>query len=143
MKGEISIETAAIEGTKEYNTLGSNPKTIQEYVNLPPGLSAIAIGRKDGVKTKSAVGLICFPSNGMAGETSCPLAIATDMMIEGKFTNHGVFTPEESIDPNEFFERLAPYCGKNNLSEIKAEAKTTNAQKSKRFSNTSSMFEVT
>jgi hypothetical protein len=37
------------------------------------------------------------------------------MMIEGKFTQKGVLTPEEAFknNPMEFFDRLALYCGKN------------------------------
>jgi len=51
----------------------------------------------------------------MAGVTSIPLGIATIMLIEGKITQKGVLTPEEVFknNPMEFFDRIAPYCGKN------------------------------
>ena len=49
----------------------------------------------------------------MAGVTGIPLAIATIMLIEGKISKRGVLTPEEAINPIEFFNKLAPYCGKN------------------------------
>jgi len=50
----------------------------------------------------------------MAGITGVPLAIGAIMMIDGKINKKGVLTLEEAItEPMEFFNRLAPYCGKN------------------------------
>lgn len=50
----------------------------------------------------------------MTGITGVPLAIGAIMMINGKINKKGVLTPEEVIpEPMEFFDRLAPYCGKN------------------------------
>jgi len=50
----------------------------------------------------------------MAGITGVPLAIGAIMMIDGKINKKRVLTPEEAIiEPMEFFNRLAPYCGKN------------------------------
>ena len=54
----------------------------------------------------------------MAGVTGVPLAIATIMVIEEKISEKGVLTPEESINPIEFFNRLAPYCDKKNAEDL-------------------------
>jgi saccharopine dehydrogenase-like NADP-dependent oxidoreductase len=59
-----------------------------------------------------------FPYDEMAGVTGVPLAIATLMLIEGKIEKIGILTPEESIDPIEFFDRLAPYCDKKNAEDL-------------------------
>ncbi|MBA7705608.1 hypothetical protein ES703_114440 [subsurface metagenome] len=41
--------------------------------------------------------------------------ILADKIFEGKITQKGVLTPEEVFkeNPMEFFDRIAPYCGKN------------------------------
>ena len=64
------------------------------------------------------MGLIRIPHGGMAGETCVPLVIATEMLLEGKIRAKGVLTPEESSDPNEFFERFAIHCGADSADEI-------------------------
>ena len=54
------------------------------------------------------------PYGAMAGITGIPLTIGAIMMIDNKINKKGVLTPEEAItEPMEFFDRLAPYCGKN------------------------------
>jgi saccharopine dehydrogenase-like NADP-dependent oxidoreductase len=73
---------------------------------------------KDGKNKKVCLTLDKFPYDEMAGMTGIPLAIATMMLIEGKITKNGVLTPEESIDPIEFFDRLAPYCDKENAEDL-------------------------
>jgi len=81
----------------------------------PPILSVIATGLKNNKKKKIAVALERIPYDEMAGVTGVPLAIATIMFIEGKITQKGILTPEEAFknDPMAFFDRLAPYCGKD------------------------------
>lgn len=84
---------------------------------VPPTLCSIAIGKKDNKRKKIAIGLKRYPfgeiMEGMDGMTAVPMVIATTMIIEGKIKKTGVFTPEASIDPEEFFKRYIPYCGDN------------------------------
>lgn len=114
----MPIDEATIELTKGFAVMGSRSDISEDYLNPPPGLSAQAIGTKNGIRKKSGVGLIRVPANGMAGETSIPLVIAMEMLLEGKIKTKGVFTPEESIDPKEFFNRFAIHCGAKSADEI-------------------------
>ena len=68
---------------------------------------------KENSRKKIAIGCYRNPYGEMAGDTGIPLAIATLMMIEGKIKKKGVLTPEEVINPNDFFDHYAKYCGKN------------------------------
>jgi saccharopine dehydrogenase-like NADP-dependent oxidoreductase len=87
---------------------------IWRLFKLPPELCAIAKGRKAGTQLKVAIGTKYRPygevEEGMDGITAIPLAVAALMLIDGKITKKGVLTPEESIDPEEFFTRYAGYC---------------------------------
>ncbi|MFX0156148.1 MAG: saccharopine dehydrogenase family protein [Candidatus Hodarchaeota archaeon] len=107
----ISLDKKARELTKRA-LMGRGP--LREYLGGPPNLSVIAIGIKNGKRKKVAVALGHNPYGYMAGLTGVPLAIATIMLIEGKIKKRGVLTPEEAFpDPMEFFNKMAPYCGKN------------------------------
>ena len=116
---EITIEDATLGLEKEWGEL--NDKALkdmslaEQYMGGPPTLSVIATGTKDGKRKKVGVALAREPFGAMAGVTSIPLGIATIMLIEGKITQKGVITPEEAFkeNPMEFFDRIAPYCGKN------------------------------
>ncbi len=114
---ELTIKEASLALEDEFLRLFKQAKMLRapfkEFYGGPPDLCAIAYGMKNGLKKNVAVALARNPYDEMAGLTGVPLAIATIMMIEGKITAKGVFTPEESIAPMEFFENLAPYCGNN------------------------------
>lgn len=115
---KITIQEAAIALVKKERELYRRAKMgktpLREYLGGPPNLSVIAIGTKNGKRKKVAVALGHNPYAQMAGLTGVPLAIATIMLIEGKINKKGILTPEESIsNPMEFFNRMAPYCGKN------------------------------
>jgi saccharopine dehydrogenase-like NADP-dependent oxidoreductase len=111
---EISISEASIEFFKESSRLERDPEIVKEYMNIPPGLCVIATGIKDGKRKKVALAIQNAPFGAMAGVTGVPLAIAALMLINGEIKEKGVVTPEEAIsDPIDFFDRLAPYCGKN------------------------------
>ena len=91
-------------------------KMLKEYRHAPPTICIIATGQKNGIRKRVGVGIHHKPYDtleGLAGITSVPLAVATMMLIDGKISEKGALTPEEAIDPDEFFNRLAPYCGKN------------------------------
>lgn len=116
---ELTIEEATLALTQEWAKL--NEKALQDknfvnqYFGGPPTLSVIATGTKGGKRKRIGVALAREPFGAMAGVTSIPLGIATIMLIEGKITQKGVLTPEEVFKNNlmEFFDRIAPYCGKN------------------------------
>ena len=116
---ELKIEEATLALTKEFAELTEkafkDKAILEQYVGGPPTLTVIATGTKDGKKKKVGVGLAREPYGEMAGVTSVPLGIATIMLIEGKITQKGVLTPEEAFkdNPMEFFNAIAPYCGKN------------------------------
>ncbi|MFX1444509.1 MAG: saccharopine dehydrogenase family protein [Promethearchaeota archaeon] len=116
---ELTIEDATLALGKELADLTKrafkDKAILEQYVGGPPTLSVIARGIKDGKRKKVAVGLDREPFGEMAGVTSVPLGIATIMLLEGKIVQKGVLTPEEAFkdNPMEFFDRIAPYCGKN------------------------------
>ena len=116
---ELTIEEATLALGKEFGEFierAFKDKTIlEQYAGGPPSLSVIAIGTKDEKRKKVAVALGREPFGEMAGVTSVPLGIATIMLVEGKITQKGVLTPEEAFkdNPMEFFDGIAPYCGKN------------------------------
>lgn len=113
LNNELAITDAAMAWWKETKQLYKKPHRWREYFKMPPILCAIVTGMKNGRRKKIAIGLKHIPYAEMAGLTGIPLAIATLMLIEGKIKLKGVLTPEEAIDPTEFFDRFALYCGKN------------------------------
>lgn len=84
---------------------------------IPKELCVTVTGVKEGARKKIGIGLKRGPYGdiigGMDGATGVPLAIAALMILEGKIKEAGVLTPEEAIDPEDFFNRFASYCGKN------------------------------
>ena len=111
---EITVSEASVKFAEETRSIRRTDGIIKEFSGMPPGLSVIATGIKDGIQKKVAIANNSVPFGGMAGVTSIPLAIATEMLINGELTEKGVFTPEEAIlDQMEFFNRYAKYCGEN------------------------------
>jgi len=115
---ELTISEASVDFSKELRKRArSDPEVMKEYADLPPGLSVIATGIKNGKRKKVAIAGQCAPFGAMAGVTGVPLAIGALMLLEGKINEKGVFTPEEVInttkDLEDFFDRFAGYCGKN------------------------------
>lgn len=115
---ELSIREAAIELNKEFKELEKeayqDQSLLDKFLGGPPTPCVVAMGIKDGKKKRIGVTLGHQPFGEMAGMTGIPLAIGTIMLIEGKTKkNIGVITPEETFQPKEFFDRMAPYCGRN------------------------------
>ncbi len=115
---ELTISEASIEFYKELRMRARRePELLKEYVNLPPGLTVVATGTKDGKRKKVAIAGQRAPFGAMAGVTGVPLAIGAFMIIEGKIKERGVLTPEEVInnreEVEEFFDEYAKYCGKD------------------------------
>ena len=80
-----------------------------------PGDFALAVGIKDNHKTTVGAHLRSLPTGGfekmtMGSITGVPMAIGLKMLAQDKISKKGVFAPEDSIDPNVFFNELAPLC---------------------------------
>ena len=78
-------------------------------------LFAHAAGTKDGKPRKVGARLSAAPFGGMKNETmggvtGVPLATALAMFAKGKIDHRGVFAPEGAMDPDAFFDELAPLC---------------------------------
>lgn len=115
--GLVSIERAAawvewLEGA------GKPAKTPDDYVReiaaetslrLPP-LFALATGRKEGRAATVASALLSAPAVGMGGATGVPLALGLAVLRPEGEQRRGAFAPEALLDPDAFFDRLAPLC---------------------------------
>jgi saccharopine dehydrogenase-like NADP-dependent oxidoreductase len=75
-----------------------------------PELFALARGRKGGKEQSIGASLTSAPARGMGGATGVPLAVGLRMLIDGQISAKGVHPPETCIDPNLFFDALAPLC---------------------------------
>jgi hypothetical protein len=78
-------------------------------------LFAYAVGTKDGKPRRVGTRLSAAPFGGMkqetmGGVTGVPLATALAMFAKGKIGRPGVCAPEGVIDPDAFFDELAPLC---------------------------------
>jgi saccharopine dehydrogenase-like NADP-dependent oxidoreductase len=112
-----SIERAA--AWVEYlEGVGAPVKTPEDYVReitapgtrrVPP-LFAVARGRRGGQAATVAAAVRSAPAVGMGGATGVPLATALGVVGPLLGTQCGVFTPEGYIDPERFFDALAPLC---------------------------------
>ncbi|MHA1383655.1 MAG: saccharopine dehydrogenase family protein [Candidatus Helarchaeota archaeon] len=118
---ELTVTEAAILIDKELNKLSSILillwELLKRFFKVPPELCVTVTGLKGGRRKKVAIGIKYRPwgeiDEGMDGLTAVPMAIAAIMIIEGRIQVKGVLTPEESIDPKEFFEIYAKFCKKN------------------------------
>ena len=75
-----------------------------------PMLFGYAEGARDGREARAAASLTSLPPGSMGGMTGVPLAVGLEMLHAGIIDRKGVFAPEEAIDPDAFFDRLAPLC---------------------------------
>lgn len=105
--GVLSLRDAARELEKSDDAEGA-PK--QKPLKNLPGLFGWAQGVKDGCPAVSAVWLRGLPAGGMGGNTGVPLALALNLFAGEVRLRAGVLTPEEAIDPDWFFDLLAPLC---------------------------------
>jgi len=111
-KEALTVSEATVKFDRELRNMMKNGDLMKEYIGMPPSLSVIAIGTKNGMRTKVAIANNRVPFGGMAGVTAVPLTLAVDMILSGEITEKGVLTPEEAIlDPMEFFNRYAKRCG--------------------------------
>lgn len=76
---------------------------------LPP-LFALATGSKNGAPRSIGALILGAPSGGMGGITGIPLALGLPLFASSEAPRRGVFAPEGAVDPDAFFEALAPFC---------------------------------
>jgi saccharopine dehydrogenase-like NADP-dependent oxidoreductase len=116
-RGLVSLERAAA-WVEWMEGVGKPAKSPQDYVReilddrvprLPP-LFAVAVGRKGGSPASAAATILSAPGVGMGGATGVPLAVGLAVARPDGEQKRGVFPPEAIIDPQAFFDRLAPLC---------------------------------
>jgi saccharopine dehydrogenase-like NADP-dependent oxidoreductase len=71
---------------------------------------ALARGTRDGKLASVGATVLGMPSGGMGGATGVPMAVALSMFASGKIDRRGACAPESVIDPDPFFDALAPLC---------------------------------
>ena len=115
--GVLSIDRAA-GWIERLEGVGKPAKTPADFVseavggaekNLPP-LFAVARGVRHGTPASVAATLISAPASGMGGATGVPLATALAVVRPERGSKHGVFAPEAIVEPDAFFNALAPLC---------------------------------
>ena len=74
-----------------------------------PYFFSMAKGMKDGREAAAFASIKSIPT-GMDGATGIPLALGTLMLLQGHVRRQGVMAPEKAIDPDRFFNLLAPFC---------------------------------
>jgi len=121
----ISLERAA-GWAERWEGAGDEVKTTEQYIEefarfdedagrrLPP-LFALARGKRDGRAATAAAAVLSAPARGMGGATGVPLGVGLGMLGQLDGDRHGVFAPEAVIDPDAFFDRLAPLCSPERL----------------------------
>lgn len=80
-----------------------------DSTRLPP-LFALAKGKKDGKTASVAAAILSAPAVGMGGATGVPLALGLDVLRPDGECKRGVYAPESVIEPDRFFDRIAPLC---------------------------------
>jgi saccharopine dehydrogenase-like NADP-dependent oxidoreductase len=125
--GLVSLERAA-RWVEWLEGVGKPAKTPDQYVReivaenhakLPP-LFAIARGWRNGEPAAAAATVLSAPPVGMGGATGVPLALGLAVVRPDMNQKRGVFAPEAIVDPDVFFDDLAPLCepvkeGRENL----------------------------
>ena len=109
--GQLSVEQAAamITGPVPDDMRQGDPDGRASSAALPP-LFALASGERDGAPRRVGALILGAPDGGMGGITGIPLAVALALFESGSIHRRGVFAPEGAVDPDAFFEELAPYC---------------------------------
>ena len=78
---------------------------------MVPDVWALAEGVANGRRVRIGVSTDVLPDGEMGESTSIPLAICAGMLARGEVSTPGVHAPEAVMDPDLFFERLAPFAG--------------------------------
>jgi saccharopine dehydrogenase-like NADP-dependent oxidoreductase len=115
--GLLSIERAGA-WVEWLEGVGKPAKTPEDYVRelvdqqsakLPP-VFAMARGQREGKEATVAATILSAPPVGMGGATGVPLALGLAIVRPDGEQKRGVYPPETLINPDEFFDTLAPRC---------------------------------
>jgi saccharopine dehydrogenase-like NADP-dependent oxidoreductase len=89
----------------------SEPESAAEAQPAPgPPLFAVALGVRNGKPATAGALVQAAPAGGMGGATGVPLAVGLDLVARHRITRAGVFAPEAAVNPDAFFDVLAPLC---------------------------------
>jgi saccharopine dehydrogenase-like NADP-dependent oxidoreductase len=86
------------------------PEVAEGEAAITGGLLGSAEGMKGDKRVRYGYSVAAAPEGDMGGITGVPLAIATEMLLEGTISAKGVVAPEACIDPVPFFEKYRKYC---------------------------------
>jgi saccharopine dehydrogenase-like NADP-dependent oxidoreductase len=112
--GALTIHQAADAILASMQEKAAAPVQQEEKARVvAPPLFAWASGRRNGRPAIATAEVHSMPAGGMAGSTSVPFALVLPLFANGLGMRHGVFAPEEIIDPDDFLDRLAPLCAGN------------------------------
>jgi saccharopine dehydrogenase-like NADP-dependent oxidoreductase len=103
----LKVETAASILDRAFSMVPSRPTDFLKP-GSPPPLFAIASGTRNGQRGTAATALANGPGFTMAATTGVPLAVCT--LLLANQDKPGVHVPETLIDPDDFFNVLAPHC---------------------------------
>jgi saccharopine dehydrogenase-like NADP-dependent oxidoreductase len=104
--GELDLRDAVVALVNEPDIRGPAAGEPAPF----PDLFALVEGRRDGRPIRVGVSALAIPVGDMGEMTGIPLALAGLMVARGEITERGVFPPEEAIEPQAFFERLAAFA---------------------------------
>ncbi len=105
------VDTKVLSLREAARELGKPSNAKKAPLKRLPGLFGWASGRSEGRPAVAAAWLRGMPAGGMGGATSVPLTLALNLFADPLSPPPaGVLTPEEVIDPDWFFDLLAPYC---------------------------------
>jgi saccharopine dehydrogenase-like NADP-dependent oxidoreductase len=106
LKSRLAVRTASL---AERSLPSPRPKSMFSPKRMPP-LFGLAAGLHEGRPASVGLALCRMPGRTMGAMTGIPLAVALELLSADGFREHGVFTPEEILDPDRFFPALARHC---------------------------------
>ncbi|MCP5058012.1 MAG: saccharopine dehydrogenase [bacterium] len=109
--GDLTVEQAAQMMAQPIpDDMKKSMRAERGNANELPPLFALATGSKSGAPRSIGAMILGAPSGGMGGVTGIPLALGLPLFASGEAPRRGVFAPEGAVDPDAFFEALAPFC---------------------------------
>lgn len=108
---ELTVEQAAQRMSEPMpDDLKASMRAERGKVPELPPLFALAIGSRGGAPRRVGALILGAPDGGMGGITGIPLALGLSLFESDDTPLRGVFAPEGVVDPDAFFEALAPFC---------------------------------
>ena len=111
--GQLSVDAAATALTSAESRDSRQQQLGQRAQSAIPNALAFAAGIKDGQAKRVGAYFKHSPAGGMATITGIPLALFLPLLHGGHFKHAGVFSPEQAIDPQVFFDLFDPFCGEH------------------------------